>query len=208
MTSIRFNHEVSKQALVSALRSPARPDITHVIIAISIDGAEPELQINPRSNFIDKADYFQRIYNDDLELVKSPAVRVTDFCFSSDLPATLADWQPRGTVSNLYRLEAATTALVTSNVIKWLVNELAEYDDNDDRIYVAEQLLYGIRRGAFNFPADRILEVIADDSVVKSLYIDGKLYYTSVDESSVSNSPQSGTEPDDLLDRRNVLRDL
>jgi hypothetical protein len=182
----QLTHVVDRQALVSALRSPSGDRFTHAIVAVSIDGAEPELQINPRSNWLAKADYFAAAYNDDLTMIdrlqSRPPIRVTDFCFTTDLPATLAEWQPRGTGPKI-KLGKATDVLNTKEVIEWCEANF----DASARTDCLRDFVEAIRDGDFNVTA-----LLHDHTGGVAAYVvNDRTYYA--DATTPSNSPQSGT---------------
>jgi predicted regulator of amino acid metabolism with ACT domain len=59
----------------------------YLILYIEGNAAVPEIIINPKENFVDKANYISKAYNDDLELKNNPKIRIVNyrFCTRADL---------------------------------------------------------------------------------------------------------------------------
>ncbi|MNU55794.1 hypothetical protein D3C71_448770 [compost metagenome] len=143
---------VNKANLLKGLQEAMSPNskATHVILSISIDGAEPELQIITKSNFASKTLYIDQKYNDYLEMNYANHIIITDFIFTNNLSDTIKAWEPRHAEETYTRGNAAMM-LSTNDVIKWLVDAIESYGPNDDRTAVACEFLQQVRRGELDY---------------------------------------------------------
>lgn len=56
----------------------------YVAVKIQLPNDKSEVIIFSRNSFFDKMDYYNRNYNDDLELKRSSEVKIIDFCCAND----------------------------------------------------------------------------------------------------------------------------
>lgn len=56
----------------------------YVAIKIELPNDKTEIIIFGRNAFFDKMRYYDSAYNDDLEMVKNPEIKIVDFCCASD----------------------------------------------------------------------------------------------------------------------------
>lgn len=56
----------------------------YVAVKIELPNGKGEVTIFERNSFIDKMKYYDANYNDNLELVRSPEVKIIDFCCAND----------------------------------------------------------------------------------------------------------------------------
>lgn len=56
----------------------------YVAVKIELPNNKNEIIIFERNSFLDKMKYYDTHYNDELELERSPEVKVVDFCCAND----------------------------------------------------------------------------------------------------------------------------
>lgn len=149
---MRTQGVVNKANLLRELQQAMTPHskATHAILSISIDSAEPELQIITKSNFASKTLYIDQKYNDDLEMRFAEHIIITDFIFTNNLSDTIRTWVPRN-ADETYTRGRAGEVLNTNEVIKWLVDTIESYSATDDRVAVASDFLRIVRQGEFDY---------------------------------------------------------
>lgn len=149
---MRTQITVNKANLLQGLQNAMVPNsiVTHAILSIAIDGAEPELQIITKSNFASKALYIDQKYNDSLEMRFAEHIIITDFIFTNNLSDTIRTWVPRN-ADETYTRGRAGEVLNTNEVIKWLVDTIESYSVTDDRVAVASDFLRIVRQGEFDY---------------------------------------------------------
>ncbi|TCI26657.1 hypothetical protein EVJ32_04600 [Exiguobacterium sp. SH5S4] len=53
-----------------------------LIVFVSVDGAKPEMIVNPRENVDAKMVYYRSAYDNDLRLKANPKIQIVDYQFS------------------------------------------------------------------------------------------------------------------------------
>ena len=56
----------------------------YIAIKIQLPNDKYEVIVFGRDSFIDKMEYYDANYNEELELVRSPEVKIVDFCCAND----------------------------------------------------------------------------------------------------------------------------
>ena len=56
----------------------------YIAIKIQLPNDKYEVIVFGRDSFIDKMEYYDANYNEELELVRSPEVKIIDFCCAND----------------------------------------------------------------------------------------------------------------------------
>lgn len=56
----------------------------YIAIKIELPNNKTEIIIFGRNAFFDKMRYYDLTYNDDLEMVKNPEIKIADFCCAND----------------------------------------------------------------------------------------------------------------------------
>ena len=56
----------------------------YVAVKIELPNDKNEVIIFGRSAFFDKMRYYDSVYNDDLEMIKNPEIKIADFCCAND----------------------------------------------------------------------------------------------------------------------------
>jgi hypothetical protein len=63
----------------------AKHDARFMIVEVEVEGASPEIIINPKENFEAKLNYYAKAYNEDLTLKTNPNIRIVRYDFVEDL---------------------------------------------------------------------------------------------------------------------------
>lgn len=56
-----------------------------MLISVNAFDNAPEIIINPKENFEAKMDYYQKAYDEDLQLKTNENIRITDFMLTDDI---------------------------------------------------------------------------------------------------------------------------
>lgn len=62
-------------------------DYNFLIVFVSVDGAKPEMIVNPRENVDAKMVYYRSAYDNDLRLKANPKIQIVDYQFATGKPS-------------------------------------------------------------------------------------------------------------------------
>lgn len=64
--------------------SYAKENANFMMVMVSVNGGDPEIIINPKTNFKAKLEYYAKAYNDDLTLKANPNIKIVYYdCFAT-----------------------------------------------------------------------------------------------------------------------------
>jgi hypothetical protein len=73
-----------KNSLINCFSIAKNMDL-YIYVVVSVNGKE-EIIINKPYNVADKLDYYKKAYNDNLELISNPKIKIIDFgCRKKDI---------------------------------------------------------------------------------------------------------------------------
>jgi hypothetical protein len=91
-----MSKEITKTALLKELHEILQNDYSIDWLCLTITGVAPEAESiwNPRKNFIAKAEYIDKAYNEDLTMKAVPTIAISHFKFFTDKEAAedFYDW--------------------------------------------------------------------------------------------------------------------
>lgn len=76
--------ELSLLDLISDLEYAIKKYFDFFSVSIQIGTNDPELIINPRSNFSDKLEYYKNRYNNDLTMKTTPFIKIVHWDFGNE----------------------------------------------------------------------------------------------------------------------------
>ncbi|MDU0154016.1 hypothetical protein [Bacillus cabrialesii] len=77
---------MKKTELVQAFKKAIEMDTSFIGIRVRMEGfPDDELIINPMPNFSMKLEYYQKVYDDDLQHRFSPGIRIVDVAYGNSL---------------------------------------------------------------------------------------------------------------------------
>lgn len=72
-----------KEEFLGILRNPG--EFTHMSVSVTVpDCTAPESISNPLENFLGKAAYYEKAYDDELQLKACPTIRIVAYYFNND----------------------------------------------------------------------------------------------------------------------------
>lgn len=77
--------EMTLSGLIRLSESQHAKESNWLVIEVQNGDSEPEVIINPKSNFDEKIHYYSQAYNEDLTLKANPSIKIVHFDFFEDV---------------------------------------------------------------------------------------------------------------------------
>lgn len=71
--------ELTKLNLTNCFEAAKKENAKYIGVAVSVNGAAPEVIINSNVNFEDKHQYYLKAYSADLSLIANPNIKIVGF---------------------------------------------------------------------------------------------------------------------------------